>query len=110
MSLPSMIRSPGGAPPASFANVGRRSMLVTSSFETLPAGIFAGQRAMQGTRAYNARKFLGAFHCFAAHLLAVKHTLASVHTDLCSATLHTPKRTEYLESSAIQHVVVVLWI
>ena len=45
-----MIRSGGGAPPASFAKVGSKSIVVATSPDIVPVGIRPGQRMMQGTR------------------------------------------------------------
>ena len=40
----------GNSAPASLASVGRMSMVMAGSRQTLPAGIFPGQRAMNGSR------------------------------------------------------------
>ena len=45
-----MILSTGGFVPASFANVGSRSIVIANSSQLVPAGIFPGHRITHGSR------------------------------------------------------------
>ena len=49
MVLPSMSQSAGKLPPASNNSIGNRSMFMTGSLETFPAGICPYHEAMKGT-------------------------------------------------------------
>ena len=49
MSRPSMMRSVATGAPASFASVGRRSIVIAGCVPTAPAGMRPGQRATNGT-------------------------------------------------------------
>ena len=48
--MPSIRWPGGGVAPASFANVGKKSMVITISPLVVPAAITPGQEAMNGTR------------------------------------------------------------
>src|SRR5690348_10729438 len=50
MSLPSMRRSAGTDPPASFTNVGSTSRLAVTASQVAPAGILPGHQAIVGSR------------------------------------------------------------
>ena len=50
MSMPSICRSPGTAPPPAFTSVVKKSTSCTISLLTLPAGTFPGQRTRHGVR------------------------------------------------------------
>ena len=50
MSLPSVLRSVGGVPPATVTNVGSTSMFPATASHTAPAGTFPGHHATVGSR------------------------------------------------------------
>src|SRR4051794_34415700 len=50
MSWPSILLSVGVLPPASFTNVGRKSMLPTTASQALLAAILPGHQAIVGSR------------------------------------------------------------